>query len=86
MIHDTIATLENRIQNAAGLGDLERGEMLVLISTLKSETNPTAAVQPQSVRGAFQGFTNAIESQEVQHPQITELVNSISQVLSNTGI
>ncbi|MEI6233433.1 MAG: DUF4404 family protein [Planctomycetota bacterium] len=86
MINDTLSTLETRIQNVSGLSDSDRSEMLELIATLKSEAASNGEAQPQSVHGALQNLSDAISKQEVQHPQITELVNSMSQVLSNTGI
>jgi len=102
MIDDTIATIENRVRHASGLSDDARLELQELIVTLKSDVNAlrhrvsenappapgdtTRVGKKPSVRLALQNLSDAVAGQEAKHPQITELVNSISQVLSNTGI
>ncbi|MEI6236694.1 MAG: DUF4404 family protein, partial [Planctomycetota bacterium] len=74
MINDTLSTLEDRIQNATGLSDNDRSDMLELIVTLKSEVASNDEAQSQSGQGTLQDISDAISKQEVQHPQITELV------------
>ena len=101
MIEDTIHTLEARLQSANGLTHDQRRELEGLVATLKAELStlpnagPTgmgAAVvkrqkhSPQSVREALDDLNAALAGQEAQHPKITELVNSLSLLLSNTGI
>ena len=102
MIEDTIHTLEARLQSANGLTHDQRRELEGLVATLKAELStlpnagPTgmgsAAIvkrqnhAPQSVREALDDLNSALAGQEAQHPKITELVNSLSLLLSNTGI
>jgi ABC-type transporter Mla subunit MlaD len=101
MIEDTIRSLEARLQSANGLTHDQRRELEGLVATLKSElsTLPNAGPtgmgsavvkranhSPQSVREALDDLNAAVAGQEAQHPKITELINSLSLVLSNTGI
>lgn len=45
-----------------------------------------AQKDPQSVEHALEGLNSAVSGLEAQHPRLTELVNSLSMLLSNTGI
>jgi hypothetical protein len=42
--------------------------------------------QPQLFQHALQGLSSSVAGLEAQHPRLTELVNSLSVLLSNTGI
>ncbi len=98
MIEETIASLESRLHHAHGLSDEQRRELETLVATLKTELStlphagPTGTVvkranhPPQSLRQSVDALSTLLSGQEVQHPRITELVNSISLLLSNTGI
>ncbi len=42
--------------------------------------------QPHLFRHAIEGLSSSVVGMEVQHPRLTELVNALSQLLSNAGI
>lgn len=84
MIEDTIASLETRIQAASGLTDIQRADLQKQLDTLKAEA--AAHDKSGTVHHGLEGLSDAVAGQEAQHPRITELINSISNVLSNTGI
>jgi chromosome segregation ATPase len=42
--------------------------------------------QPHLLRHAIEGLMSSVAGLEAQHPRLTELVNALSMLLSNTGI
>ena len=67
MIDETISKLEQRLKNSAAISELNRQELLQLLSTLKtevSELSKTHADEAQKILGYTQAST-----QEATHPE-----------------
>ena len=110
MIDETIASIENRLCHAQGLGEEQRIELQALLVKLKAELSllsTTNADQARSIAGyvdlsthelaraqkhprllqhAIEGLSSSVAGLEIQHPRLTELINTLCASLSNSGI
>ena len=92
MIDKTIGEIEAKIRSADGLGDERKNELLRLVSTLKSQaaalekSRHTAQEKQTHLKNSMDELRSSVEGFESSHPKIVQLVNNISNTLSNWGI
>ena len=83
MIEDAIAEIESRL-HAADLADAQRAGLQTQLQTLKTELSTTK--NPHTIKAALDGLSTSVAGLEAQHPKLTELVGSLSLLLSSSGI
>jgi hypothetical protein len=110
MIEDTVSKIEAKIQGAESIPESRKRELLLLLSTLKTEVSNLSKTDheaAQSIAGftevsaheatrreqnpalldlSIKGLTSSVDGFEKSHPQLVQLVNAISQMMSNLGI
>jgi phage I-like protein len=110
MIQQTLAKIEERIQQVNSLTAQNKIELLNLLSTLKTEVedlSETEAEGAESITGftqistheatredrnprlvelSLEGLRSSVQGFETSHPKLVENVNSICQILANSGI
>lgn len=93
MIEETIARLEERLQNAS-LSPEQRAEVQALIAELKSElavARDSGVQMPMAValrddESPLDRLNQSVTEFETTHPQLVAIVNRISTTLANLGI
>jgi chromosome segregation ATPase len=91
MIIETIAAIEAKIR-AEPMSDATKGELLQLVTTLKTEIadleqNSTASREKQKVlKSSVDELRSSVAGFEKSHPKLIQAVNSISSTLSNWGV
>jgi hypothetical protein len=99
MIEETISKIEARLQTE-GLDPDRRRELLDLLSTLKLEVTALAKTHgeqaayeatrseknPRLLDLSLKGLNSSVEGFEKSHPRLVQIVNAISNTLSNLGI
>ena len=94
MIKDHLGQLRNLIEQAGGLPDATRNELLKLVSTVENETSPVEgqpeeAAEPSDetpTQDSFAKLSSSIEELETSHPEMVTVVNRIAVTLGNMGI
>jgi len=88
MIEQTINEIEAKIRTADGLGDERKRELLQLLTTLKNQATALKKTQAdaRSMKSSIDELRSSVEGFENSHPKLVQLVNNISNTLSNWGI
>ncbi len=79
MINSLLGQLRAKVENAHGLADSTKSELLELIKSLESHTTSTTSQHGVQL-------TTMVKTLEVSHPEITDLANRIATMLGNVGI
>ena len=66
--------------------DADQARSVAGYVALSTHEATRASKDPKSVQHALEGLNSAVSGLEAQHPRLTELVNSLGMLLSNTGI
>ena len=86
MVKPLLEQLRTKVENARGLPDTTKSELLKLVADLESQTaNDAAAISAEGKHG-LDRLISSVEGLEASHPDITGLVNRISTMLANLGI
>ncbi|HZF00343.1 MAG TPA: DUF4404 family protein [Methylomirabilota bacterium] len=85
MTEKTIAELEAKIR-AESIGDERKRELLQLLAKLKMEIATSEKQNLQPLKNSVEELRSSVEGFEKSHPRLVQIVNSISNTLSNLGI
>jgi cell division septum initiation protein DivIVA len=92
MIEKTVGEIEAKIRGADSLDGERQREVLELLAALKMEiavlqkTHAAAREKQQSLEHSVQELRSSVAGFEQSHPKLVQIVNSISNTLSNLGI
>jgi hypothetical protein len=86
MVKPLLEQLRAKVENASGLPNTTKAELLKLVADLESQTAGTAATASSSGKHGVDRLISSVEGLEVSHPEITDLVNRIATMLANMGI
>jgi hypothetical protein len=81
MVKPLLEQLRAKVENARGLPDTTKSELLKLVTELESQS----AGQDAGRHGVGR-LISTVEGLEVSHPEITDLANRIATTLANLGI
>ena len=74
------------MENARGLPDTAKSELLKLVGDLESQAAGTAATVSAEGKHGLDRLISTVEGLEASHPDITELANRIATMFGNMGI
>lgn len=86
MVKPLLEQLRAKVENARGLPDTTKAELLRLVGELDKQTAADAATISDEGKPGVNKLMSTVEGLEASHPDITELVNRISTMLANIGI
>jgi hypothetical protein len=80
-----LGTLKSEI---AGLAKThgEQADSIAGFASLSAHEATRATQNPQSLEHSLQGLRSSVDGFEQSHPKLVQIVNSISNTLSNLGI
>ncbi len=77
MIKPLLEQLRATVENAQGLKETTKSELLKLVTDLENQTdNPHGIIR----------LTTLVEELEISHPEITDVANRVATMLGNVGI
>ena len=80
MIKEHLEQLQSRLEQASGLSEETKAELLRLVATVKQETGVEDGPETQS------GFSNLVGELEASHPELAASINQVANTLSKMGI
>jgi uncharacterized protein YoxC len=86
MIENTIGEIEAKIRGANSVSDEHKRELLQLLAKLKTEIATGHSQNLQPLKNSVEELRTSVEGFEQSHPKLVQIVNSISNTLSNLGI
>ena len=86
MIEKTIGEIEAKIHGADSISDEHKRELLQLLAKLKTEIATGQNQNLQPLKSSVEELRTSVEGFEQSHPKLVQIVNSISNTLSNLGI
>jgi uncharacterized protein YoxC len=86
MIEKTISEIEAKIRGANSVSDEHKRELLQLLARLKTEIATGHSQNLQPLKSSVEELRTSVEGFEQSHPKLVQIVNSISNTLSNLGI
>ena len=86
MVKPLLEQLRAKVENAHGLPDNTRSELLKLVADLESQTAGKAAGDSGGRPPGVDRLISVVEGLEASHPDITGLANRIATMLANLGI
>jgi hypothetical protein len=86
MIENTIGEIETKIRGANSVSDEHKRELLQLLAKLKIEIATGQNQNLQPLKSSVEELRTSVEGFEQSHPKLVQIVNSISNTLSNLGI
>jgi hypothetical protein len=96
MVKNLLEQLRTKVENASGLPDATKSELLKLVAELESRAartgSPEAGGSNAGTSGSTEGqhglhrLISSVEGLEASHPDITDLANRIATILGNMGI
>jgi len=85
MIEKTIGEIEAKIHSES-ISDNRRRELLQLLARLKTEIATRDQQNLKPLKSSVEELRSSVEGFEKSHPKLVQIVNSISNTLSNLGI
>ncbi len=85
MIEKTISEIEAKIR-AETISDDRKRELLQLLARLKTEISARNKQNLKPLKNSVEELRSSVEGFEQSHPKLVQIVNSISNTLSNLGI
>jgi len=85
MIEKIIVEIEAKIR-AESISDERKRELLQLIADLKTEITARDQQNLKPLKNSVEELRSSVEGFEKSHPKLVQIVNSISNTLSNLGI
>ena len=90
MIENHLDQLRTTLEQATGLPEDTKSELLGLVAALHDETSRQAAAGagpgPEAPGPGITGLMASVEKLEVSHPEIAALINQVAIALSRMGI
>ncbi len=86
MVKPLLEQLRTKVENARGLPDTTKSELLKLVADLERQTADKAAAVSAEGRHGLKRLIASVEGLEASHPDITGLANRIATILGNMGI
>jgi hypothetical protein len=90
MIENHLDQLRATLEQATGLPENTRAELLKLVAAMRNETTHQAAdgAEPgaEMAGPGITGLMASVEKLEVSHPEIAALINQVAITLSRMGI
>ena len=86
MVKPLLEQLRTKVENARGLPDTTKSELLKLVADLERQTPADAKAVPAEGRHGLNKLISSVEGLEASHPDITGLANRIATMLANLGI
>jgi Domain of unknown function (DUF4404) len=86
MVKPLLEQLRSKVENARGLPDTTKSELLKLVAELESQTAGKAVAGSGAGPHGLDRLISSVEGLEVSHPEITDLANRIATMLGNMGI
>jgi uncharacterized protein YoxC len=86
MIENTIGEIEAKIRGEDSISDDRKRELLQLLAKLKTEIANGQNQNLQPLKHSVEELRSSVEGFEQSHPKLVQIVNSISNTLSNLGI
>ena len=86
MVKPLLEQLRAKVENARGLPDTTKSELLKLVADLESQTAGNVAPVSAESRHGLDRLISSVEGLETSHPDITDLANRIATMLANMGI
>lgn len=86
MVKPLLEQLRTKVENARGLPDTTKSELLKLVAELEGQTTDTGAAVSTERQHGLNRLVSSVEGLEVSHPEITDLANRITTMLANMGI
>jgi hypothetical protein len=80
-----LGTLKSEVGNLAKTHD-EQAESIAGFAQLSAHEATRANQNPQSLEHSVQGLRSSVDGFEKSHPKLVQIVNAISNTLSNLGI
>lgn len=84
-LHELLAKLKTEVA-ALSKTHAEQAESIAGFTELSAREATREEQNPQLLKLSLQGLTSSVEEFEKSHPKLVQVVNSISNVLSNFGI
>ena len=86
MVKPLLEQLRTKVENARGLPDATKSELLKLVADLDRQTAGKTATASGTGKHGVDRLVSSVEGLEVSHPEITDLANRIATMLANMGI
>ena len=86
MVKPLLEQLRTKVENARGLTDTSKAELLKLVADLDRQTAGTTETGSAESKDGLDRLITSVKGLEVSHPEITDLVNRIATMLANLGI
>jgi hypothetical protein len=86
MVKPLLEQLRSKVENARGLTDVTKSELLKLVTELETQAAGSTSTISAEGRHGFERLVSSVKGLEASHPDITELANHIATMLANMGI
>ena len=86
MVKSLLEQLRAKVEDAHGLTDATKSELLKHVADLERQTAAKTAIHPATAQLGSGRLTDLVEELEISHPDITDLANRIATMLGNVGI
>ena len=86
MVKPLLEQLRAKVENARGLPDATKSELLKLVADLESQTAGNAGAVSAEGKHGVDRLISTVEGLEASHPDITDLANRIATMFGNMGI
>ena len=86
MIEKTISEIEAKINGADSISAEHKRELLQLLARLKTEMATAETQNLNSLKKSVEELRSSVEGFEKSHPTLVQIVDRISNTLSNLGI
>jgi len=86
MIEQTISELEAKINGADSISAEHKAELLQLLEKLKTDLAAKETQNLTSLKSSVEELRSSVEDFEKSHPKLVQIVDRISNTLSNLGI
>ena len=91
MIETHLDQLRTTLEQATGLPENTKAELLELVTAIRNETGPQGANvgapgATETSTAGISGLMASVETLEVSHPEIAALINQVAITLSRMGI
>jgi hypothetical protein len=86
MIENTITEIEAKIRGAESVSEDRKRELLQLLARLKTEIATRDQQNLKPLKNSVEELRSSVEGFEKSHPKLVQIVNGISNTLSNLGI
>ena len=86
MVKPLLKQLRAKVENAHGLTDTTKSDILRLVTDLERQTAGNTAIHSAAAKHGGAQLTDLVEKLEISHPDITSLANRIATMLGNVEI